>query len=376
MVISWTDENNKKITVVYWSDGWKLQDVEMYGMESDYLQIWYPRNLSDDIYEKYRELITWIEIEAKWKGEAYSSQMDLSLSVEDILSQFSKTRRYEVRRAKQRDSLMVQFCMTFDEEELRAFEAYYNQFALETQELYSLGVRKVEALWKSGQFVLAKIMDEHSEILAMHGYIMDRKKGIVALFSSSSHFRVNREKSALISRANSLLHYESMIYFKKSGFKVYDFGGVYLGEENPHYKSIADFKRSLGGEIVIFQNGFMIPMREAKMIDLNLCKLTHKLDNLNIILWGYSSFGKYVERQLKIKLKKQCKYIIDNGLYKEDIKCVSEKILNDLMPNQFIILICTDKKNYDKIINQDNVWEFVKANRVIHMRGEQDVAEV
>ena len=39
-------------------------------------------------------------------------------------------------------------------------------------------------------------------------------------------------------------------------------------------------------------------------------------------------------------------------------------------------LICTDKKNYDKIINQDNVWEFVKANRVIHMRGEQDVAEV
>ena len=51
MVISWTDENNKKITVVYWSDGWKLQDVEMYGMESDYLQIWYPRNLSDDIYE-------------------------------------------------------------------------------------------------------------------------------------------------------------------------------------------------------------------------------------------------------------------------------------------------------------------------------------
>lgn len=46
------------------------------------------------------------------------------------------------------------------------------------------------------------------------------------------------------------------------------------------------------------------------------------------------------------------------------------------MPNQFIILICTDKKNYDKIINQDNVWEFVKANRVIHMRGEQDVAEV
>lgn len=83
-----------------------------------------------------------------------------------------------------------------------------------------------------------------------------------------------------------------------------------------------------------------------------------------------------MERQLKIKLKKQCKYIIDNGLYKEDIKCVSEKILNDLMPNQFIILICTDKKNYDKIINQDNVWEFVKANRVIHMRGEQDVAEV
>lgn len=368
MVVTWTDHYYNKITAVYWSDGLNIKKVEEYGKDCDYLQVWYPRNLSDDIYEKYHELITWIEIEAKWKGQATSAWTDLLQSKEEILRTFSKTRRYEVRRAAQRDNLTVDFLCDVNETDLAEFEEYYNIFASQTHELQKLDTGKVRALCDSGKFVLAKIKDADGEVLTMHGYIVDREKQIAALFSSSSWFRDNKEKRALIGRANSLLHYESMLYFKDNDFRIYDFGGVYQGNENLHYKSVANFKLSLGGAIVTFQNGFIIPTKEMRVIERNLCELDQVIRGADLVLWGYSCFGKYVERRLKECFSKRCNYIIDNKICEEGTTCVSEQILEELDPDQVCILVCTNIANYDRIIAQNNIQEFIKKNRVIHLR--------
>jgi len=369
MVLSWTDGYNTKITAVYWSDGLNCKCIEEYGKGSDYIQIWYPHNLADDTYEKYHELITYIEREAHWKGEAFSLQMDLSLSAEEIFQQFSKTRRYEVRRAKERDNLTVEFLSNFDEMELKAFETYYNRFAKQTNELAALDTEKVRALNEQGQFVLARVKDAEDNLLTIHGYIADCEAGIAALFSSSSYFRENKDKSALIGRANGLLHYESMLYFKRQGFQIYDFGGIYLGKDNEHYMSVAAFKQSFGGKRVVFQNGFLFPIREAQMIDDKLSKLSSQIGNKEVILWGYSSFGKYIERRLKNDFTKQCKYIIDNKLYKEEERCTSEKVLSGLKADNVLILVGTSHENYLKIVSQDNVKRFVENGRIVCLRG-------
>lgn len=368
MIVSWKDKNGKKITAVYWSDGLCLQDIKRYAGQCDYVQIWYPWNLADDIYEQFYELLTFIEIEAEWKGKSTSSWIDLKMTNEEILNQFSKTRRYEVKRAEKRDNLKVEFLSNLDERTLDDFERFYNRFALQTGELSDINIAKVKALNETGQFVLAKVSDEEQEVLTVHGYIIDKQKNIAALFSSSSFFRENKEKRSLISRANGLLHYESMIYFKKNGFEIYDFGGVYLGNENPHYISISAFKRSFGGKIVTFQNGFEIPIHDAEVIDKSLIRYEPQLREADIVIWGYASFGKYVQRQLKTRFSKECKYIIDNKLCNQGTGCASDQLLEELDESKALILVTTSVENYNKIIGQDNCKRFVDRNRIICLR--------
>lgn len=370
MVLSWVDKNGIKITAIYWSDGLNLEKMKKYSKKCDYIQVWYPRNLSDDIYEEYKELLTFIEIEASWKGESTSSHIDLSLDAEEILQLFSKTRRYEVKRAKERDNLEIEFHTNLNEMELKEFEIFYNSFAQQTGELGKLNIKKVRALNADGQFVLAKVIDSSHEVLTVHGYVIDKDRGIAALFSSSSFFREKNEKRSLISRANGLLHYESMIYFKKNGFKIYDFGGVYLGNKNPHFMSVSAFKRSFGGEIAVFQNGFEIPIHEAEEIDKNLILYKHKLEENDIVLWGYATFGKYVERKLKSQFSLTSKYIIDNKLCDQETNCVSEQILNELDENKTFIIVTTSVENYDKIISQNNCIRFVKNKKIVCLRKE------
>lgn len=370
MILSWTDKQNKKITAIYWSDGLNNCEIEKCGKECDYIQIWYPRNLSDDIFKRYHELITFIELEGKWKGNAYSSWIDLSQNKEEILQQFSKTRRYEVRRAKERDNLKVFFQNALEDAEISEFEKYYEHFADMTDGLngHGIDIEKVKALNNQKQFVLAKIVDAQNNILVIHSYIIDYGEKIVALFTSSSHFREDIEKKALISRANGLLHYESMLYFKNLKLNIYDFGGIYLGNLHLRHASITSFKQSFGGKIMNFQNGIIIPIREAKIIDCNLSKISKTISNKDIVLWGYSSFGKYVEKQLKTIFSKECKYIIDNKLCESNKNCVNDQVLQELDIDNVIILVSTSIENYCKIIAQNNVKTFVDNGKLLCLR--------
>lgn len=54
----------------------------------------------------------------------------------------------------------------------------------------------------------------------------------------------------LVGVANRYLHSEDILYFKRSGFNIYDFGGLGIDESNAKVKGINDFKRSFGGETI------------------------------------------------------------------------------------------------------------------------------
>jgi lipid II:glycine glycyltransferase (peptidoglycan interpeptide bridge formation enzyme) len=70
------------------------------------------------------------------------------------------------------------------------------------------------------------------------------------LFYSASHFRKSEDSELrnLIGRANRLLHWEDIRFFKEMGLSCYDFGGWYGGREDVEKLAINQFKESFGGE--------------------------------------------------------------------------------------------------------------------------------
>src|SRR5271156_3508662 len=69
------------------------------------------------------------------------------------------------------------------------------------------------------------------------------------LLHSASHFRQldDNEARAVVGRANRLLHWRDMLFFKAEGKSVYDFGGWYAGTEDVELLRINQFKEGFGG---------------------------------------------------------------------------------------------------------------------------------
>ena len=65
----------------------------------------------------------------------------------------------------------------------------------------------------------------------------------IAKFKLSTSNRFDKVfDQKIYSRVNKTLHYKSMLYFKSSGFLVYDLGGVSIKEE-PEKLNIKKFKK-------------------------------------------------------------------------------------------------------------------------------------
>jgi len=128
MELEWID-GNVKTKALYWSECLNVESIKKYALEYDVLQVWYPKNIQDDIFEEYGVGMSFIEFNGKWKGEAHSSVIDLELSQDDILKGYSKNRRYETKRAGDRDNLEIVFYVPEKEEDLQEYIEYYNMFA-------------------------------------------------------------------------------------------------------------------------------------------------------------------------------------------------------------------------------------------------------
>lgn len=362
MEIQWST-GDMVIKEIYWSTNFTLEDVEERRDSCDILRLWYPEKIDNWIYKRYGDVLTYIEYNGKWKGKAYSAIVDLTLDKDSIINHFSKTRRYEIRRALERDNLVVRFYRPVTETECKEFISFYNAFA-KSKLLSNIGVEKVYALMKEGMLVVAEVRSAENEILSMHGYITDRESRRVALYTSSSLFREKRELANLIGRANGLLHYQSMLHFKDVGYDIYDFGGIYKGDDNIQLKNITQYKMSLGGKLVEFDSSVIIPFYITKKIDIFLKNNFGLLSKSNVIIWGAGCKGKYLLNRIRdLEIIVSC--IIDNKLSDESDIYVKDDILEKYEPADTIIVVTTSIENYKKIIKQDNCMEFVENKSFI-----------
>lgn len=370
MEVTW-EEKGYRMKLIYWLDNLSMEKFQEYSSDCDEIVVWYSNNMDDKIYEKYKELMRFIELDGHWKGKASSAVIDLTMSAEDILKGFSKTRRYEARRALNKDELHVEFINDYSEKEVLEYESFYNKFATK-KNLTQLNVIKVISMIKENKFVIAKILDSRNEILVINGYVVDSDLKRTALFSSSSLYREKAEQSALISRANSLLHYLSMLYFKENKFLEYDLGGIYYGEEtemNKDFINVRKFKVSLGGSPVWFESGFVLPVKDIRNIENNLEKHQKELKDNKVIVWGAGKFGQYLIRRIEEENIIPF-YIIDNKLADKHNEFKKQDILQNLNVDEFLILVTTSRESYEKITREDVVKEYARKAKLLYIKGE------
>ncbi len=93
----------------------------------------------------------------------------------------------------------------------------------------------------------------NDSVIVMNAYILDETISRVRLLYSASHFRDINEKSfaAIVGRANRLLHWHAISFFKENKYLIYDLGGYALGTKDKSLININKFKDGFGGELLI-----------------------------------------------------------------------------------------------------------------------------
>ncbi|SMO49220.1 hypothetical protein [Solitalea koreensis] len=179
------------------------------------------------------------------KRNSYSVENILNESDDQLLARFSKTNRYQIKKAIKEGINCSQ------ENDLLKFENFFNQFAKE-KHLPKVSARNLKSLEPNLTISFA-CLNNHT--LVAHSYITDQDLGIVRLYHSASKRLDETYENLTIGMANKLLHYKDMIFFKENGFKIYDFGGYYEST-NKSLQGINRFKLSFGGEKVTHSNYF------------------------------------------------------------------------------------------------------------------------
>lgn len=346
MQFTWND-GELRTKWIYWADFFSYDDFEAAASDCDYLQIWYPRHVDMKIGKKYKEILSIVEgSEYKFGDEVYSKSIDLDMEEEQILAGFAKTRRYETRRAMERDGLKVSFSFPYRrDKEFDDYILFYNVFA-EKRNLgliYGEKLEKMLALMDAHMFTLGKVYDQTGKLLVAHAYLVCEEMKTVALYASSSV-----ELNPLVSRANGYLHYSAMCLFKSKGFRRYDLGGFYQGSDQQKM-NISAFKDSLGGCVEKFVTGFSVRVDQLRNVEKNLNAYKENIRDKKVIIYGMASWGRYVTRRIKELYDVIPECIIDNNLYRYDKRYFKEDVLKNYSPQDTILIITTVQENFNII---------------------------
>lgn len=167
---------------------------------------------------------------------------DLSGSEDELLSQIRKNYRYEIRRSIKENEVEIEIHSPGDLRKnidvVREFREFHHEMyrakgidvTLTDLEVYPF--IEADALW-----ITRAVKDNGT--LVFHTYL--DLGDTIRLYQSCSLFRDRKEDAAVIGRSNKRLHWEDMLFFKKNGFKIYDWGGI-SSFENPN--GIDEFKLS------------------------------------------------------------------------------------------------------------------------------------
>ena len=170
---------------------------------------------------------------------SYTLEVDLSIEDDQIMKNMNEGTRYEVKRCL-KEKLKIE-----NINEKRTFLDFYNDFA----KAKNLNKISLENMTFSPDLVIRGIKNNDDQFLAIHVYVVDKFSNISRLLYSATSTELFEDNKALIARANRLLHFKDMLYFKANGFKRYDLGGFAYNTENKSLRGINKFKSGFGGKM-------------------------------------------------------------------------------------------------------------------------------
>ena len=88
---------------------------------------------------------------------------------------------------------------------------------------------------------------------------------LLQLITASKRLEIPEESKNFIGNANKLMVWESIMYAKRSGMKVYDWGGYYTGKAHDAQKEkINIYKKSFGGDVAtryMYRKNYSLPVK-------------------------------------------------------------------------------------------------------------------
>ena len=178
----------------------------------------------------------------------------LSKNESEIFENFEKNTKYEINRAKNKDNIIIKSLSLPGEKQ--QFYDFYSVFA-EQKKLQPLGIRETDLLIEDGKFIIRSASSADGTLLVMHSYILSNNRARLA--HSASLFRESGDNAfrTLTGRANRLLHWEDILFFRQQGYSIYDLGGINTDKNNSETQSINKFKECFGGTIVNEYNSLL-----------------------------------------------------------------------------------------------------------------------
>lgn len=172
------------------------------------------------------------------KANSWTVELDLTQDEETIFSKFRTTNKQEIKKSEQ-DGVVCEF-----DGDTETFVEFYNDFA-KAKNISLTSKRRIDEM--KGHFFIsfAKLGED---ILTAHSYLVDKEVGIARLYHSASKRLDENFDRKIIGRANKLLTWKDILYFKKTGLKTFDFGGIAEGTTDKSLAGINEFKLSFGGE--------------------------------------------------------------------------------------------------------------------------------
>ena len=169
----------------------------------------------------------------------------INISNDEFINDFDKTNLRKIKRAKKEGVICE------NGYDIKEFVDYYNKFLDNKKLNYTLSVKQLEKY--TDFFIIRKAFLQNGKILVFHSYLIDSSEKKVRAFHTASDIHnviLTKEEKSVIGRANRLLNFEDMIYFKRLGCLTYDNGGYAYNTKDISLQGINNFKDGFGGTLV------------------------------------------------------------------------------------------------------------------------------
>lgn len=175
--------------------------------------------------------------------------IDLIKTEDQLLAEMNNTTRYEIKRAAEKDSLVYQCSDQPTQKEASHFILGYGAFA-KTKQLSPISSSVYLAYLRNQVLSISKTLSAEGKLISEHSYL--RVGPRVRLLHTFTHSQIDLDRN-FISRANRWHHWRDFLWLKAQKFRIYDFGGIYTGNEDQHKLNINRFKEGFGG---LVEDGF------------------------------------------------------------------------------------------------------------------------